>query len=118
MKNGMTFFKKLFKRGREKKMNPSWGFFNESMQSYEVLDWFETNKSSIPTISNFASIIHSIPPLVIWLWSPFVNGDLFFIFVNGDLCLWVGSNTRDGRDSGTILGRAPGDVILRVPFSG
>ena len=27
-----------------------------------MLGWFQANKSSIPTISNFASIIHSIPP--------------------------------------------------------
>jgi len=28
-KYGTNFKKKLFKRGREKKMNPSWAFFNE-----------------------------------------------------------------------------------------
>ena len=32
------------------------------MESYEVMDWFNTNQSNIPTISYFASIIHSIPP--------------------------------------------------------
>ena len=32
------------------------------MESYEVMDWFNTNQSNIPTISYFASILHSIPP--------------------------------------------------------
>ena len=34
----------------------------KKMESYEVMDWFNTNQSNIPTISYFASIIHSIPP--------------------------------------------------------
>ena len=34
----------------------------KKMESYEVMDWFHENQSNIPTISNFASIIHSIPP--------------------------------------------------------
>jgi len=34
----------------------------KKMESYEVKDWFNLNQSNIPTISYFASIIHSIPP--------------------------------------------------------